>query len=417
MYAARLRRGGALSLRWRLTLSCAGATALVVLSTYCALTASAASVSHSRSVTATRFRPHATGAWLLDPITAPAGKTLELNSVSCTSSTSCVAIGALEATTGSAVPTSAVEEWNGTTWSPLAAPALPANATTSVFYSVSCVSATFCMAVGSYKRNSVTSELTEKWNGATWSEVLVPPPSGVHVSQLRSVSCVSSSSCTAVGDGYKLPATAVSIGEHFNGVEWTRQTVPFPAGATYVQLQSVSCASATVCVVVGTVGDRSESSGGEFTLADRWNGTKWILLSSVNTPGELYRGLEAVSCPSTGFCIAVGNETDRNGTDSTLSEVLKGSRWSRAATPATPGGQFRGLDGVSCVSSADCTAIGFFDTAQHLYLSLADQWNGASWARQATPSVPGATYSELFSVSCSTADCLAVGPGIALSDS
>src|SRR5665213_3429932 len=365
MYAARLRRGGALSLRWRLTLSCAGATALVVLSTYCALTASAASVSHSRSVTATRFRPHATGAWLLDPITAPAGKTLELNSVSCTSSTSCVAIGALEATTGSAVPTSAVEEWNGT----------------------------------------------------TWSEVLVPPPSGVHVSQVRSVSCVSSSSCTAVGDGYKLPATAVSIGEHFNGVEWTRQTVPFPAGATYVQLQSVSCASATVCVVVGTVGDRSESSGGEFTLADRWNGTKWILLSSVNTPGELYRGLEAVSCSSTGFCIAVGNETDRNGTDSTLSEVLKGSRWSRAATPATPGGQFRGLDGVSCVSSADCTAIGFFDTAQHLYLSLADQWNGASWARQATPSVPGATYSELFSVSCSTADCLAVGPGIALSDS
>src|SRR5665213_3157256 len=365
MYAARLRRGGALSLRWRLTLSCAGATALVVLSTYCALTASAASVSHSRSVTATRFRPHATGAWLLDPITAPAGKTLELNSVSCTSSTSCVAIGALEATTGSAVPTSAVEEWNGTTWSPLAAPALPANATTSVFYSVSCVSATFCMAVGSYKRNSVTSELTEKWNGATWSEVLVPPPSGVHV----------------------------------------------------IQLQSVSWASPTVCVVVCTVGDRSESSGGEFTLADRWNGTKWILLSSVNTPGELYRGLEAVSCPSTGFCIAVGNETDRNGTDSTLSEVLKGSRWSRAATPATPGGQFRGLDGVSCVSSADCTAIGFFDTAQHLYLSLADQWNGASWARQATPSVPGATYSELFSVSCSTADCLAVGPGIALSDS
>lgn len=406
-----------MGLRWRSTLCCASVTALVVLSTLCALTPSAASVSHSRSTAATRFGPHATGAWSLDPITTPAGKTLELDSVSCTSSTSCVAIGALGATTGSAAPTSTVEEWNGTTWSPLAAPALPDKATTSVFYSLSCVSPTFCMAVGSYERKSVTSELTEKWNGATWSEVPVPPPSGVHVSQLRSVSCVSSSSCTAVGDGYKLPAIAVSIGEHFNGVTWTRQAIPFPAGATYVQLQGVSCASATVCVAVGTVGDRSESSGGEFTLADRWNGTKWTLLRSVNTPGELYRGFEAVSCPSTGYCIAVGNETSRTGSNSTLSEVLKGSRWSRAATPATPGGQFRDLNGISCVSSADCTAIGFFDTAQHLYLSLADQWNGTSWARQATPSVPGATYSELFSVSCSTADCLAVGTGIALSES
>jgi hypothetical protein len=390
---------------------------LVVLSTACALTASAASVRHSRDTATARFRSHATGAWTLDSIATPAGKTLELTSVSCVSSTWCLAIGALDATTGSVDPTITVEEWNGTTWLPSAAPATPSNASNTVFYGVSCVSSTFCMAVGSYERGSGTLALTDQWNGTAWSEVPVSPGSGIRVSQLRSVSCVSTSSCTAVGDGDKHLASAVTIGEHFNGVKWTSQTIPFPAGATYVQLQGVSCASSEVCVAVGTVGNRSESSGAEFTLADRWNGTKWVLLSSVNTPGELYRGFEAVSCPNAGYCVAVGNVTNRAGTNATLSEVLSGNRWSRANTPATPGGEFRNLNGVSCVSSTDCTAVGFFDTSQHVYLSLADQWNGNSWTSQGTPSVGGATYSELFGVSCSTAACLAVGTGIALSNS
>jgi hypothetical protein len=228
---------------------------------------------------------------------------------------------------------------------------------------------------------------------------------------------VSSSSCTAVGDGYRLPATAVSIGVHFNGVKWSSQSIPFPAGATYVQLRSVSCASSSSCVAVGTVGNRSESSGGEFTLADRWTGTKWNVLSSVNTPRELYRGLESVSCPIPAYCVAVGNVTNRDGADATLAEVLKGNRWSLASTPATTGGAFRDLYGISCVASEDCTAVGYFDTARHVYLSLADQWNGASWSRTTTPSVVGATYSELFGVACSASDCLAVGTGIALSGS
>jgi hypothetical protein len=243
----------------------------------------------------------------------------------------------------------------------------------------------------------------------------VSAPSGVAVSQLRAVSCVSDTSCTAVGDGYKGLSTAVTVGTHFNGARWSSETVPFPAGATYVQLHGVSCASATVCVAVGTVGSRNESSGGEFVLADRWNGAKWLLLKSLNTPGALYRGFDAVSCPTTGYCLGVGNTTSKGGTNSTLSEVLIGSHWSLAATPATPGGVFRDLSGISCSARTDCTAVGFYDTAGHVYLSLADQWNGSSWSRESTPSVSGATYSELFAVSCSTPDCVAVGTGVALS--
>jgi hypothetical protein len=412
-------KGGALSLRFRRTVRFGCAATLLLLSPlYFISTSTAASFGHSGDAASTTLRFHASGEWSIDPVTTVGGGSTELDAVSCISPSSCVAVGVSYAA-GSNNSRSAAETWDGTTWSATATPPVLADVTTSQLLGVSCVSTNFCIAVGSDERGTAgTTELTERWNGTSWSELPISPPSGVRVSQLRSVSCVSSTSCTAVGDGYKGLATAVSIGEQFNGVQWTSQSIPFPAGASYVQLQGVSCPSSRVCVAVGTVGSRSPSSGGEFTLADRWNGTKWIQLSSVNTPGALYRGFEAVSCPTNAYCIAVGNDTNRAGENTTLSEVLTGSKWSSVRTPATPGGDFRNLFGVSCPSTTDCVAVGYYDTVGRIYNSVADQWSGTAWARQPTPNATIETvYSELFGVSCSTSACSAVGNSLAISES
>ncbi|HMK99982.1 MAG TPA: Ig domain-containing protein, partial [Acidimicrobiales bacterium] len=95
-----------------------------------------------------------------------------------------------------------VESWNGASWFILSSP----NSGTSdnILYGVSCVSQTSCTAVGQYSNGTSDQTLVESWNGfvasnSSWS--IVPSPnSGIYNNSLSGVSCVSQTSCTAVGD-------------------------------------------------------------------------------------------------------------------------------------------------------------------------------------------------------------------------
>jgi len=62
---------------------------------------------------------------------------------------------------------------------------------------VSCVSVSSCEAVGNYSSNSLGQTLIESWNGTVWSVVPGPGPS---VAYLYGVSCVSARSCKATGE-------------------------------------------------------------------------------------------------------------------------------------------------------------------------------------------------------------------------
>ena len=91
----------------------------------------------------------------------------ELNSVSCTSAASCIAVGDDINAAGTTDATVAAQ-WNGSTWTILSTPSPD---TLSALYSVSCTSATFCSAVG-VSSPSPTGKVTpvaETWNGSTWS--------------------------------------------------------------------------------------------------------------------------------------------------------------------------------------------------------------------------------------------------------
>jgi hypothetical protein len=70
----------------------------------------------------------------------------------------------------------------------------PAGATSSTLHGVSCISSSFCTAVG-YGYDPTEQALAERWNGTSWTAE--PNPAGD--STLYGVSCTSSSSCTAVG--------------------------------------------------------------------------------------------------------------------------------------------------------------------------------------------------------------------------
>ena len=94
------------------------------------------------------------------------GSTYQLNGVSCISSTSCVAVGY-----SIVANETAIESWNGTAWSVVPSPNL--SGSLSQLRSVSCSSSNRCIAVGSYYNRTDTTVLNqtliESWNGtACW---------------------------------------------------------------------------------------------------------------------------------------------------------------------------------------------------------------------------------------------------------
>ena len=77
------------------------------------------------------------------------------------------------------------------------------NAGTSfdALFSVSCVSATECVAVGYTSTGSAYETLVMVWDGSVWS-IVTSPNVGALGSALSSVSCVSASECVAVGSTF-----------------------------------------------------------------------------------------------------------------------------------------------------------------------------------------------------------------------
>ena len=229
------------------------------------------------------------------------------------------------------------------------APTVDPGAVASSFQAVSCVSATFCIAVG-YEddSSSTTGTLIEKWDGTSWEIMASPNPTSV--SLLFGVSCTSTQHCTAVG--YIVPGG--TLVETWDGVAWTVQESPNLHGDGD-HLLAVSCASPTACVAVGGTRDASTS------LSEVWDGISW----RVVPPAQRLRTthLTTVSCWAPERCVAAGL-----GTQGNLIERWNGRKWS-----VMPGGK-RALSGVSCVSAGTDADGAFIAT-----------WDGTSWTSQPAP--------------------------------
>jgi hypothetical protein len=176
--------------------------------------------------------------WSITPTPTLASGFNGLSSVSCTSATSCVAVGAYNNATTTIREEPLVESWDGTTWSFVASPMPnPSNASLAALSSVSCVSPSDCVAVG---RGGGTSGLIETWDGTTWS---IDPTPTVRGGQLWGLSCTSSSACIAVGDFF---ATTSASGNPVDGtlVETTGPAPPVvltqPSNQSIVAGQGVS---------------------------------------------------------------------------------------------------------------------------------------------------------------------------------
>ena len=339
--------------------------------------------------------------WEIQATPNPSGaKGSRFNGVSCASAPTCTAVGYY--TNSGGTPLTLAMAWNG--WVIQGSPN-PSRATTSILRGVSCTTATACTAVG--YSGGAGATLAERWNGKRWAIQATPNPVGAMGNSLYGVSCTTATACTAVGTSVNGSGALLTLAEHWNGSSWAIQATPNPSGATLSILNAVSCASATACTAAGYY----RSSGGtNFTMVEHWNGSSWAIQATPAAGGATGSFLEGVSCPSATVCTATGTYIDSGGTNVTLAERWNGSSWSIQATPTPSGATGSYLQGVSCPSPTVCTATGSYIDSGGTNVTLAESWNGSSWAIQPTTNPSGATGSFLQGVSCASATaCTAAG--------
>ena len=248
-------------------------------------------------------------------------------------------------------------------WSGFAAFAVPQGATSWKLRDVSCTSESACTAVG-YSHSTTTGykTLVQRYNGTSWSiQQGVEPSQGDGQEAMSSVSCASATYCMAVGEAASKPFAA-----KWNGGEWTLASLP---GSATGRLEDVSCTSATSCMAVGNLGWWAPWFFGfgvaeSETLAASWNGSTWSTIEtpepSEEPPASDAR-LTSVSCLSASSCVAVGafltEEGEEGEEEKALAEVWDGSEWTVQPSTTSPA-TFSTLDSVSCTTTAQCTAVG-----------------------------------------------------------
>jgi hypothetical protein len=306
-----------------------------------------------------------------------------LSGVSCPSASFCSAVGAYyDSGTGADLPLA--ETWDGSSWSVVAAPE-PVGAD-GYLSGVSCVSASFCTAVGySVGSAGIDQTLAETWNGTSWSITPSPDTSATDDDYLSGVSCVSASFCTAVGYSVGSTGTYQALAETWDGTSWSVAAVPDPAGADDDYLSGVSCVSGISCTAAGHF---LTASGYEQNLIANWNGASWSITASPDTSATDDDYLSGVSCVSASFCNAVGSylSTTSAGPQQALAEQWNGSSWSVVTPPNPATSAWDSPNGVSCVSASFCAAVGdFYNTGTSTDQTLAENWNGTSWSVVAIP--------------------------------
>lgn len=213
----------------------------------------------------------------------------ELNGISCPSTGGCQAVGRTKATSTSTSSKTLAMVGNGLGWEQLATPSPGAGE--NRLTDVSCLGLNLCMAVGQVG----TSTLSESYNGTEWKQVGVSS-----LGSFEGVSCSASTACTAVGS-----ASGKIIARRWNGTSWAFQTPVLPTGSSSSSGSDVTCLSATSCVAVGGYVNAS----GSFALAERWDGTTWSQDSTPTPGGSSARSFLGVACSTSVLCTAVGSAT------------------------------------------------------------------------------------------------------------
>jgi len=294
------------------------------------------------------------------------------DAVTCSSATSCLAVGA-DAAGGGVAATSSD---GGSSWQSHAVPA-----STPELDAVACPSTSHCVAVGAH------SALTTSDGGNTWAPHVVPDSAVT----LLGVACANGNDCVASGivAGAGNPYGGKLFSSTDGGTTWSMASVVAPDAP----LAGVTCPTASRCIAVGDTVLTSDDAGRTWQQRTVDGGMGW---------------LRSVTCSTALACIAVGPNAEGSVDPTAAADAIAtsdgGDTWHQMALPAGTAP----IERISCGNAQACVAAGPGLTPQQApaYVSSGD--GGGHWGPAASPN--GMT--AIADVACvSSTHCLAVGRG------
>lgn len=319
------------------------------------------------------------------PFATPVGATSTgvLSGVSCIGKV-CIVVGSTNNSGGTAVIAKTAN--NGSTWSAKTAPS-----GASAYNAVSCVSTTFCIAVGQDASNNPDIAVSPAI-GAKWIAQTAPAADG----PLYAVNCHSTTQCWA--GGYSSGFVSGAMADTSNGgTTWSPETVP--AGSSGIaQVTGVSCKGSPTVVCFASGSGTQYVFSAPFLMTSTSNKTSWTQIPvGVSSIGQL----NAISCSTAKKCVTVGQV---NGAGYILTST-NATTWTPEIVPTG----FSTLNGVGCITATTtCYAVGKLSTgAAAVAVSTT---SGVTWTAQATPTGAGA----MAAISCiKSTTCVAVGTATA----
>jgi hypothetical protein len=327
--------------------------------------------------------------------------------VTCVSASDCWAVGIYREPAPAIGPQrTMIQHWDGNSWTIVPSQNGLGTLNSSIT-GVTCTASNDCWAVGWYTNDVAVQTLIQRWDGTAWTTVPSANTSPLHHSVLTSVTCTAVNDCWAVG--FQAPTQTdawETFTQHWNGIAWTLVLSPNVAGRHESYLYEVSCSSSSECFAVGF-----DFDGATYhTLILRWNGAAWAIVSSPDANPTFHNFLYSVTCIPGGTCQAAGAYFPEAPTYQTMMQRWNGSTWELLSSPNAPRALSHHLIDVSCSSANDCWAVGFVDVGTGYIQTLTLRWNGTTWSVVESPNSSATEFNLLSGVTCSSADdCWAVG--------
>lgn len=282
-----------------------------------------------------------------------------LADVACPSKRRCVAVGSYTRASGQVAPL--VEVRRGRAWTAGTLPFPDADGAPAQLSRVECPTANFCVATGAVGEQP----LLYTSDGSVWDRAkLTLPPGGWSGSSVHDISCPSATACVAVGSAYK-GDTEIELGLTWDGAIWTTVQLPRPSGATRMDMRVIDCPSVDWCLAGGdrwihhkTTPPQTSQPPDQGAAALVYDGGAWSVAPGGAGPTHTFLskfdGLEYLSdidCVAAKRCFAVGPSTHAYRIDG----AVGGFRPASTKLPLSGG-----LGELFCQSPTSCVIQGSY---------------------------------------------------------
>ncbi len=203
--------------------------------------------------------------------------------------------------------------------------------------------------------------------------------------ELGSISCATATSCVAVGAQAGQIAESATYAEENAGV-WGNSVIisnPKSPSNPSEYLSSVSCVAPTDCVAAGNWVDKA---GSGFSESYTESGGVWGTAVDIPQPSNLNNPFaDGISCVATvNSCTIVGALLDHNGALHAATAQMTNGKWGQLAVAGIPFGAIpdHELLAVSCTAGVECTSVGYYNTGG---ATAGTEAMGATWVTGMPP--------------------------------